>query len=266
MEQRKRPEPLKTFLTEDHGNGIIEITAPPMRFKQYLVIGDEKALLIDTGFGYGSLKKVVEKLTDKPIILVKTHGHPDHGGGNAEFGSPLMDPADNELYAYKCAYEVRLDEAMHWHVDDAAEKLQPTPPAPTALEDGHVFDLGGRTLKVIRTPGHTRGSVCIYDEKTNSLFTGDNTNDHGVSLAEKAAASVSTYLESLMKIKAVGADTLYTGHMPGKVAPEKVDCYIACAKRILAGERGAYVETPMARGYKLDADGASIQYDPERIQ
>ena len=97
MEQKKRPEPIKEYSVNDLGSGIYNITAPPMRFQQYLVLGEEKALLIDSGFGLGSLKKVVDGLTDLPVVLVNTHGHPDHGGGNGEFGSPYLHPDDNEL-------------------------------------------------------------------------------------------------------------------------------------------------------------------------
>lgn len=219
MEMRKRPEPIKEHIITDLGDGIINITAPPMRFQQYLVIGEEKALLIDSGFGLGSLKKIVEGLTDKPIILVNTHGHPDHGGGNAEFGAPLLHPEDNGVYAHKCAFETRLEEAQHWGIPDAEEKLQPTPPTPIALEDGHVFDLGGRVLKAIHTPGHTRGSVCIFDEATGTLFTGDNVQGMATALMERDAANVSTYLASMEKIAALPVTRICTGHMPAVVPP-----------------------------------------------
>ena len=265
MEKGKRPEPIKDDSVCDLGGGIINITAPPMRFQQYLVIGGEKAALIDTGFGLGSLKKVIDRLTDKPVIVINTHGHPDHGGGNAEFDECFMHPEDTELFACKCACAARLDEASHWGIPDADKLLQPTPPAPRALADGQVFDLGGRTLRIVFTPGHTRGSICVYDEQTNSLFTGDNTNEHAVSLAEPCAATVTEYLASLEKIIAVGAEALYTGHMPGAVSPEKAIRLRECAKRIIAGEKGVFERTPMGSGLKLSIPGAEIMYNDERI-
>ena len=265
MEQRKRPEPLKDFIVDDRGDGIYEITSPPMRFKQYLVIGTEKALLIDTGFGLGSLKKIVDGLTDKPVILVNTHGHPDHGGGNIEFGSPLMRAEDNELYAHKCAYETRLAEAGHWGIPDAAEKLQPTPPAPTTLEENTVFDLGGRTLRVIHTPGHTIGSICIFDERTRALFTGDNTNEHGVFLDGTCGAAVSEYLASMKKVRELKPTVLYSGHMPGAVDPEQLDRQIACAEKILAGEKGEFIKSPLSEGWMVTVDGASLTYPEGKL-
>ena len=265
MEMRKRPELLKDYIVRDLGGGIVNITAPPMRFQQYLVIGGEKAALIDTGFGFASLKKIVEGLTDKPVFVINTHGHPDHAGGNAEFAECFMHPDDAELFSYKCAFETRLGEASHWGIPDADRLLQPTPSMPLPLADGQEFDLGGRVLRVILTPGHTRGSICVYDEQTGSLFTGDNTNDHAVSLAEPCAATVTEYLASLEKIIGVCAAVFYTGHMPGAVEPEKAQRLRECAQRIIGGEKGVFERTPMASGYKLVIDGAAIQYNEEKI-
>lgn len=264
MELRKRPEPIKEHIVTDLGDGIINITAPPMRFQQYLVIGEDKALLIDSGFGLGSLKKIIDGLTTLPVILVNTHGHPDHGGGNAEFGAPLLHPDDNEVYTHKCAFATRLEEAQHWGIADAAEKLQPTPPAPMALADGHVFDLGRRTLRVIHTPGHTWGSVCIFDEKTGTLFTGDNVQGMATALTEPAAANVSTYLASMEKLAALPVTKICTGHMPARLSPDYIGKKIACCRRILAGEKGEFIKTPMGEGYMMTVDGTGVHYAPDK--
>lgn len=253
-----RPAPIRNFEVEDKGNGIFEITAPPMRFKQYLVVGEEKALLIDTGFGAGSLKTVVEKLTDKPLILVNTHGHPDHGGGNAEFGAPYLHPADQALYAYKCA-DARLEEAGHWPMGGEV-KLQPYQAETLPLADGQSFDLGGRIVEVLHTPGHTAGSVCLFDRKTGALFTGDNTNQNGVFIDNQSPGTVTEYLESLKKMKALSPRVLYTGHMPGAVKPEQLDKLIGCAQKVLAGEKGEYIDGRMNHGWKVENDGVSFTY------
>lgn len=266
MEQkRKRPEPLKVFLTKDLGNGIINITAPPMRFQQYLVLGGEKALLIDSGFGMGSLKTVIDGLTQLPIILINTHGHPDHGGGNAEFGVPLLHCADNDLYAYKCARETRLEEVIHWGLGEEADKLQPTPPVPIPVEDGAVIDLGGRKLTVYHTPGHTAGSICIFDEQTGYLFAGDNLNDKATALTESSATCVAVYLASMEKIAKLPIKAVCTGHMPAVVPPEIVDDKIECSRRILSGEQGEYVKSPMGSGYMITVNGTSIHYAPDKV-
>lgn len=253
-----RPAPIRDFEVTDKGNGIFEITAPPMRFKQYLVVGEEKALLIDTGFGMGSLKAVVDKLTDKPIILVNTHGHPDHGGGNYEFGAPYLHPADAALYAYKCA-DARFEEASHWPMGGEV-KLQPYQAETLPLEDGQLFDLGGRVIETICTPGHTAGSVCFYDRETGALFTGDNTNAHGVFIDNQSPGTVTEYLASLKKMKALSPSVLYSGHMPGAVAPEQIDRLIGCAEKVLGGEKGEKTEGRMNSGWKVESEGVSFTY------
>ncbi len=266
MEQRKRPEPIKEYSVTDLGNGIFNITAPPHRFQQYLVLGEEKALLIDSGFGLGSLKKVVDGLTQLPIILVNTHGHPDHGGGNGEFGSPYLHPDDNELYAWKCSYEMRLEEANHWGLDEPEKTLQQEVPAPIPMEDGHVFDLGGRALTVYHTPGHSRGSVCILDEQTGTLFTGDNVNAMATALIEDCATDISTYLTSMEKIAVLPVSAICTGHMPAVIEPDYIAKKIECAKRILAGEPGEFQKTRMGECWSMTVEGTSLNYTADRVK
>lgn len=257
---------INEYAVTDLGCGIFNITAPPMRYQQYLVLGSERAMLIDSGFGLDSLKKTVDVLTELPIVLVNTHGHPDHGGGNAEFGRPYLHPDDNELYAYKCSYEVRLEEAMRWEVENIEERLQPTPAEPVPMEDGQVFDLGGRTLRVIHTPGHSRGSVCIFDEQTGTLFSGDNLNGKSTALVESCATTVSEYLASMEKLTRFPVERICTGHMPGVLTPDYIGKKIACAKRILAGEQGEWFETFMGSGYKVTEDDTAIFYAPDRAR
>ena len=265
MEKRKRPEPIREFIVTDLGNGIINITAPPMRFQQYLVLGEEKALLIDSGFGLGSLKKVVDGLTTLPVVLINTHGHPDHGGGNAEFGAPLMHPEDHALYRRMCSCESRLDELSRWGLEGEKEKLQPTPPEPVAVDDGQTIDLGGRTLRVIYTPGHTTGSICIFDERTGTLFTGDNVQGKMTALTEDCAAPMAVYLASMEKLARLPVKSVCTGHMPSVVPPELIGLKIECAKRILNGEHGELFETPMGTGYIMEIEGTGIHYRPDKV-
>ena len=64
----------------------------------YLVAGEEKAALIDTGMGFPGLRQLVERLTDKPVIVLNTHGHLDHIGGNDEFDCIYLHPDDLTVY------------------------------------------------------------------------------------------------------------------------------------------------------------------------
>lgn len=264
MEMKKRPEPIRDFQTHDMGDGIFNITAPPMRFQQYLVLGQEKALLIDTGFGLGSLKAVVEGIANLPVVLLNTHGHPDHGGGNAEFGRPLLHPADHALYAEKCSYASRYDELTRlWHMEELADKLQKELPEPLPLADGARIDLGDRVLTVLHTPGHTRGSVCVFDEKTGALFAGDNLNAMATGMTEDCAASIGEFLEALKKLAALPVTAVYTGHIPARVEPDVIAGKIECCEKILAGEPGEVENSPRGHGVMMRAGGTGIHYRPE---
>ena len=64
----------------------------------YLVAGEEKAALIDTGMGFPGLRQLVERLMDKPVIVLNTHGHLDHIGGNDEFDCIYLHPDDLTVY------------------------------------------------------------------------------------------------------------------------------------------------------------------------
>lgn len=156
------------------------------------------------------------------------------------------------------------EEALHWQLKDAAEKLQPTPPEPLPLADGHVFDLGGRKLSVIHTPGHSRGSVCIFDEQTGTLFTGDNVQGMATALTEDCAANVSAYLASMEKLAALPRKIhLHRAHA-AVLSPDYIGKKIQCAKRILAGEPGELVRSRAGECCSMTVDGTSIHYTPDR--
>ena len=90
------------------------------------------------------------------------------------------------------------------------------------MEDGHIFNLGGRILTVYHTPGHSRGSVCIFDENTGTLFTGDNVQAMATALLEDCATNVSTYLASMEKIACLPVKRICGGHMPPVLTPDYI--------------------------------------------
>ena len=150
------------YKTTEWMPGMWRITSPECVYEE-LMIGTEKALLLDTGWGTGRLKKVVREITDKPLIVVNSHGHIDHVNGNMQFDEPIyIHPADVEL----C--KAHSSRQMRQMIASAAEKLTPLEEKfnqeaflsggigkLTLLEEGKVFDLGGKTLEVIALPGHT---------------------------------------------------------------------------------------------------------------
>jgi len=131
----------------------------------YLLEGEEKALLVDTGYAVGNLKKFVRKLTDKPLVVVNTHFHPDHSGGNGEFEEVYVSwnyKVDEPSVTSPGAGPFPLDRLPH---PDYKKKL---------LHEGDMIELGGRSIQVLDVkPAHCNSSLFFLDQKERLVFTGD---------------------------------------------------------------------------------------------
>lgn len=135
----------------------------------YLVVGEKRACVIDTMNGYNDLYRAVREITDKPLTVVNTHGHPDHIYGNMFFREAYLHPADRELartFAEDPEYRKMVEE-----------RKAAFPPFRDILP-GDIIDLGGRTLEVFGLPGHTPGGILLLLREDRVLFTGDSINHH----------------------------------------------------------------------------------------
>ena len=135
----------------------------------YVVVGDKKALVIDTMNGHEDVKAVVREITDLPITVVNTHGHCDHIFGNIFFEEAYLHPADLSLAEKHANFEDFVAETK--------EKGLSMPPF-REIRGGDVIDLGGLTVEVIDLPGHTAGSILLLLKEDRILFTGDAVNRH----------------------------------------------------------------------------------------
>ena len=149
----------------------------------YLVIGTKKAMLIDTGFGIGDLKGLCELLTGgKELIVVNTHGHPDHAGGNAQFDQvfcheydvPMLKAQNPDMWDYLFEYGDRKQRGI-WSDFDERDIIPFNDYQIVGCQNGHLFDLGeGHTVELVHLGGHSPGSCGFLDRATRSLFTGDD--------------------------------------------------------------------------------------------
>ena len=244
----------------------------------FLVEGEEKAALIDTGCGIGNIAGIVRELTDKPLVIIITHGHFDHDGGVKQFpGVPVyLHRADGDLMHQTV---VMLKKMMNSDDTNMMRKFYITSRAPIRcpeldvnellklvpsepqdpiydyipMEGGMEFDLGGRVLKVIHTPGHSAGEVSILDETSRTLFSGDTANvgiilmrqpNNGTALIEECNRTMG----KLWDMEA-SYDRLGVGHDEITISKQIVKDYYDLTTGLLNGSIvGAYEETGFRKG------------------
>ena len=146
----------------------------------YLITGTKQAVLFDTGMGISDIKKVATELTMLPIIVLNSHTHDDHVGGNWQFDTVYgmdteftrtnakgsRDDAQAEITpdqlcgALPSGFNTKTYETRAWKIT-------------RLIHDGEKIDLGGRTIEVVATPGHTPDAISLIDRTSGLLFTGD---------------------------------------------------------------------------------------------
>lgn len=256
----------------------------------YLAIGSERAMVIDTGCGYGPFRALIEKLTDRPYEVLLTHGHVDHAGGAAEFDTVYMDPADLPVAAEHTLKERRLgylqqDQATGQKRDlDPSLLAEPRPlDAYAPLADGQTFALGGLTLQVLSVSGHTPGSMAVLFKEPGMLLVGDAVNSFTL-LSLDGCLTVHEYRDSLVHFKAALASavpdpaalTFLYSHPHNFGGPEIIDEMITVCDEIIdgtadslamPGRPGALAKAMDFAGgmRRVDGKSANLVYLPERI-
>lgn len=162
----------------------------------YLLIGTRRALLFDTGPGIYSIRAVVRGLTSLPIIAIPSHLHFDHVGDLEEFSDVrLLDtPA------------LRRQVRAGYFVEPPSQYLLRTPFKYRVhgwIKDGQTIDLGGRTVRLLSTPGHTPDSVSLVDGDGSRLFTGDIVN-RMITLCDVPGSDVQAMANSLNRLLRFG--------------------------------------------------------------
>ena len=174
----------------------------------YFVIGDEKVCVIDTMNGFTDIMSVIRGITDKPVVVVNTHGHGDHIFGNVYFDEAYINPKDLKL-----AEEM---SAIPEFVEACAKYGMSMPPF-KEIKEGDIIDLGGRTLEVFELPGHTPGSIVLLLREDRVLFTGDAVNHH-LWLQLDGCSPLPECVKALDRLMFLEdrADFILHGHAPDK--------------------------------------------------
>jgi glyoxylase-like metal-dependent hydrolase (beta-lactamase superfamily II) len=235
----------------------------------YLVVGDEKGIMIDTGFAEGNIREYASTLTDKPVReVLNTHGHFDHTALNGQFDLAYM-TKEASLVA-RIPYEdmkersFLLDYPIHY------------------VEEGDVIHLGNRDLELFRIPAHAPGSIAILDRKERILFTGDEIMPVAMLHyhQDTPQPSVNQFSKNLHRILAMrdSFDKLYSGHASKALTIDVVEKLLKAAEYILADNETPRFVPPPPRGdghqlefpfiehvHMLEMDGVKIGYDTRYV-
>jgi glyoxylase-like metal-dependent hydrolase (beta-lactamase superfamily II) len=175
----------------------------------YLIVGHKQALLFDTGMGIANIHKVVTQLTSRPVVVLNSHTHNDHVGGNSLFtfvfgmdtaftrenAKGSRDDAQSELGpGMICGnlpngFDAKSYATKPWHVS-------------MFVHDGFKINLGARTVEIIATPGHTPDAIALIDRENGLLFTGD-TYYPGPIWLFRPETDLDAYVASAKKLAAV---------------------------------------------------------------
>lgn len=219
-----------TLLWEPHVHPLI-------RCNIWFARGRDRDLLVDTGVGVASLRNEIADLIDKPLIAVATHIHYDHVGCLHEFDIRLMHRLEAprmedyrefaaltasgfpaELRASLSGYGLGegdaplLDALPHKGFDLAAYRVVSTH-ATGLVEEGDAVDLGDRRFSVFHLPGHSPGSIGLWEEASGTLFSGDAVYD-GPLLDELPDSDIAVYLATIRRLRGMKVRVVHGGHDP----------------------------------------------------
>jgi len=200
----------------------------------WVIEGDDKCLLIDTGMGLTDLPTTIAGITDKPVVAVNSHIHIDRVGGNGQFPEVMCGRFD-EPYAH-----IHLGDADKQLIIDffkevsmAGVTLQGWDASPAkrviALKEGDIISLGGLDIEVYEIPGHSLGSIALLDRKHRLIFTGDTifttmvgiTSDHSAPLrmvpgSQALESTLATLRKRIQGFEAQRDLAASTGFLPGE--------------------------------------------------
>ena len=182
----------------------------------FLLTGEKRALMVDSGMNTPDAKAIAEELTDLPIELLNTHADRDHVAGNEAFSQFYMSPNEADNLMAKG--------------DDLTKRIVP-------VHEGDIIDLGNRPLEIIDNPGHTPGSIAILDINNRVLIGGDAIQDGNIFMFGPQR-NIHEYVRSLKHILTFKHrfDTIYPSHGNFPVEPGIIEQLIEGAESIIRGE------------------------------
>ncbi len=206
----------------------------------YLLIGSERAALIDTGLGVADIRSVVERLTDRPVLALTTHAHWDHIGGHGLF--PSIGAHEREVGWLTERFPVPLAavkanllrEPCDFPPEfDADQYRLYRGPVTRVLRGGDEIDLGGRRIIALHTPGHSPGHCCFYEPERGTLYSGDLIY-RGCLYAFYPTTDPVAYMHSVHRVSRLPVSRLLPGHHELRVSPSLIQDVDAGFQKLFA--------------------------------
>lgn len=260
------------FDIEEIEPGVWAISEPHTdSVTSYLIGGRDRALLVDTGLGIGNIREAAEGLTGLPLLVVNTHAHDDHIGGNHWFNGVWAHGAERGRIEAGVAHEQlgALTDPSAFLADppagfDGASFSIPGVPVTRALADGDTVDLGDRVFEVIHTPGHSPGSICLWERGSGTLVAGDVVY-FGNIFACLPGADFAAYRASLKRLAVLSAQVrlVLPGHGPTPLSSEDM-CAIEEFFSLIADGllRGRSSRTPWGPALVYTSDRFNVLLKP----
>jgi glyoxylase-like metal-dependent hydrolase (beta-lactamase superfamily II) len=210
----------------------------------YLLLGKRRALLFDTGMGISNIRKVVEEVTKLPVTVVNSHTHNDHVGDNWRFSDVYgMDTDFTRANAKGSREDAQAEIVPESICGDLPAgfnaKEYSTKPFRISrwLHDGDKIELGGRTLEVIATPGHTPDAIALLDEKNGLLLTGD-TFYPGPIFLYRPETDLDAYVASVKKLAALAPklQLLLPAHNVAVADPAYLSKVVVAIEQVRSGK------------------------------
>ena len=233
----------------------------------YLLIGGKKSLLFDTGLGIGDLRKTTAELTSLPIIVLNSHTHNDHVGDNWQFETVYgMDTDFTRANARGSRADAQAEIAkgeicgtLPKGFDASAYATKPWK-ITTYLHDGERIDLGGRSLEVVATPGHTPDAISLLDRGNGLLFTGDTYYPATIWLY-RPETDLNAYAASIRRLAALAPEVkvVLGQHNVPVASPDVLPRLVTAFDAVRAGK---VQPTPLSPGvvlYKVDGFAFRMQ-------
>jgi glyoxylase-like metal-dependent hydrolase (beta-lactamase superfamily II) len=227
------------FAVSQLSPGLFRITEPRchrwVRANSFLILGCERDVLVDSGMGIAALRPILDRLSTRPRLVFTTHAHVDHVGSHPEFADCdiLVHPAEADELARPGRQGLRfpkrsakeLAELRRSGIEPSDFMLEAVPFAgydleayrrapvkPTRLvSEGDIVETGDREFRVLHLPGHSAGSIALWERSSGSLFSGDAIYD-GVIVDNLPGSDVKVYRDTMMRIAELRVARVFGGH------------------------------------------------------